>query len=121
MDSAEDADWDLVRRAAAGDRRAFGVLFDRHSRAVTRYVWVLLSDQMDVEEVVQDTFVTAWAKAGKVQGYVLRSDAATPELFPAGGWTAWLAQVHARYPNGQPLPLYSSTGTTVLGTFTLYR
>lgn len=66
MEAMGQADRVLLRRSADGDRRAFGVLFDRHSRAVTRYAWALLSDQMDVQEIVQDTFVTAWVKAAKV-------------------------------------------------------
>jgi RNA polymerase sigma factor (sigma-70 family) len=66
VEAMGEADRVLLSRSAAGDRRAFGVLFDRHSRAVTRYAWALLSDQMDVEEIVQDTFVTAWEKAARV-------------------------------------------------------
>ena len=66
MEAMGEADRVLLSRSADGDRRAFGVLFDRHSRAVTRYAWALLSDEMDVQEIVQDTFVTAWEKAAKV-------------------------------------------------------
>lgn len=66
MEVMGEADRVLLSRSAEGDRRAFGVLFERHSRAVTRYAWALLSDQMDVQEIVQDTFVTAWGKAAKV-------------------------------------------------------
>lgn len=66
VDAVGGADRELLRRSAEGDRRAFGVLFERHSRSVTRYAWALVSDQMDVQEIVQDTFVTAWEKAGRV-------------------------------------------------------
>lgn len=66
MDSVGEADRALLNRTANGDRRAFVVLFDRHSRAVTRYAWALVSDQMDVQEIVQDTFFTTWSKAGRV-------------------------------------------------------
>ena len=66
MDSVGEADRALLNRTANGDRRAFGVLFDRHSRAVIRYAWALVSDQMDVQEIVQDTFFTTWSKAGRV-------------------------------------------------------
>jgi len=66
METVGESDGVLLRRSVTGDRRAFGLLFDRHSRAVTRYAWALVSDRMDVQEIVQDTFVTAWAKAGSV-------------------------------------------------------
>ena len=66
MDSVGEPDRVLVHRSAAGDRRAFAALFDRHSRAVTRYAWALVSDRLDVQEIVQDTFTTAWSKAGSV-------------------------------------------------------
>lgn len=56
-----------------------------------------------------------------VQGYLLRTDTQTPEEFAPGGWIAWLSEIQAEYPDGQPLPLYSTNGTTILGTFRLYR
>lgn len=67
MGKLGEADGVLLTAAAAGDRRAFDVLFERHARAVTRYAWALVSDRMDVQEIVQDTFVTAWTKAGAVK------------------------------------------------------
>ena len=66
METAREPDRVLLHRSGMGDRRAFGLLFDRHSRAVTRYAWALVSDRMDVQEIVQDTFLTAWIKAASV-------------------------------------------------------
>lgn len=57
-----DADVDLLTRLAVGDTNALSIIFDRHAKTVTRYAWALVDKRMDVEEVVQDTFVTVWQK-----------------------------------------------------------
>ena len=66
MEEGEDIDAALLRRVADGEARALSIVFDRHSAAVTRYAWALASSRMDVEEIVQDTFVTMWRKAGSI-------------------------------------------------------
>jgi RNA polymerase sigma-70 factor (ECF subfamily) len=48
----------LVARAAAGDRLAFGQLVVRHQDRVTRLAYRLLGWRGEVEDVVQDVFVT---------------------------------------------------------------
>lgn len=63
MEESDVADVNLLRRVADGDQRALAILFDRHGPAVTRYAWVISTNRMDVEEIVQDTFVTMWRKA----------------------------------------------------------
>jgi DNA-directed RNA polymerase specialized sigma24 family protein len=59
-------DAELLQRLASGDQRALSVAFDRHAAAVTRYAWAIAPSRMDVEEIVQDTFVTAWRRAGEI-------------------------------------------------------
>ena len=66
MEESEGTDADLLRRVAGGDQRALAVVFDRHAPAVTRYAWAVAASRMDVEELVQDTFVTAWRKAAEI-------------------------------------------------------
>jgi len=61
-------DWDLIRRSASGEKAALAELFDRHAATVTRYAWALATTRMDVEEIVQDTFLTMWQKAGEIEG-----------------------------------------------------
>lgn len=68
MEITHEADADLVRRTIAGDRDALALVFDRFAPTVTRYAWALASSRMDVEEIVQDTFLTFWQKAGSVSG-----------------------------------------------------
>ncbi|GGF10311.1 RNA polymerase sigma factor [Subtercola lobariae] len=66
MSGAEATDAELLERAAADDRSALALLLRRHSAAVSRYAWALVGNQADVEEVVQDTFLTCWRKAGGI-------------------------------------------------------
>ncbi|TWX34573.1 sigma-70 family RNA polymerase sigma factor [Frigoribacterium sp. ACAM 257] len=66
MDIDTKSDQDLLRRAVGGDERALTAVIDRHVAAVTRYAWAITSRRMDVEEVVQDTFLTLWRRAGEL-------------------------------------------------------
>lgn len=66
MDESGGTDADLLDRVARGDHRALSVVFDRHAPAVTRYAWALATGRSEVEEIVQDTFVTMWRKAGEI-------------------------------------------------------
>jgi RNA polymerase sigma-70 factor (ECF subfamily) len=66
VDESEGTDADLLRRLADGDQRALSIVFDRHAAAVTRYAWAIAPSRMDVEEIVQDTFVTVWRKAAEI-------------------------------------------------------
>ena len=53
------AEADLVRRAQAGDRAAFGVLFDRHAPHAYALARGLSSDQVEAEDLVQAAFLQA--------------------------------------------------------------
>src|SRR5688500_16375081 len=56
-----EADADLVQRAAAGETRAFEVLYRRHSRRVFGVIWRLVGGvDARAEELTQDAFVRAW-------------------------------------------------------------
>ncbi|MEO5625570.1 MAG: RNA polymerase subunit sigma-24, partial [Dokdonella sp.] len=53
----ESADNDLVRRAAAGDMRAFETLYRRHAGRVHGAVWRLSGmNQARAEELTQEAF-----------------------------------------------------------------
>lgn len=66
MNESEGTDADLLRRLAGGDDTALPIVFDRHAAAVTRYAWAIAPSRLDVEEIVQDTFVTVWRKAAEI-------------------------------------------------------
>jgi RNA polymerase sigma-70 factor (ECF subfamily) len=81
-----DADADLARRLAHGDRTALSDAFDRFAPTLTRYAWALAGSKQDVEELVQDTFLTLWQKAATI-------DLATGSLVP---WLLVVCRNHAR-------------------------
>jgi RNA polymerase sigma factor (sigma-70 family) len=66
VDESDGTDAELLERLASGDQRALAVVFDRHAPAVTRYAWAIAPSRMDVEEIVQDTFLTVWRKAAEI-------------------------------------------------------
>ena len=60
MNGAEaEPDSDLVRRARAGEQRAFALLMGRHKHWVYRFVRRYVGDADEAYDVVQDTFVAA--------------------------------------------------------------
>jgi RNA polymerase sigma-70 factor (ECF subfamily) len=62
---AADPDVALVRRAAAGDARAFEQLYRRHVGRVFGAVWRLVGGvEARAEELVQEAFIRAWQKLG---------------------------------------------------------
>lgn len=59
-DVAGRSDVELVELVACGDRRAFGVLYDRHFRNIYWLVLRVLRAPAHAEEVTQEVFVQAW-------------------------------------------------------------
>jgi RNA polymerase sigma-70 factor (ECF subfamily) len=57
----------LIARACAGDRWAEDAIYHRHAPALLRLCTRLLGRAEDADDVVQDTFVTAFAKLGTVR------------------------------------------------------
>lgn len=52
-----DADGDLMRRTAAGDREAFALLYRRHHAAVFRFARLMTGSNEAAEDVVQEVFL----------------------------------------------------------------
>ena len=63
----ERTDLDLIARWKAGEQRAATLLVERHAVAVARFV-ASIGARDDVEEVVQDTFVRAFASLDGFRG-----------------------------------------------------
>src|SRR6185295_8783014 len=65
MQSSDEArvDHALFARVVARDQSALGELYDRHSRLLFGLILRILRDQGEAEEVLQDVFVQAWARA----------------------------------------------------------
>jgi RNA polymerase sigma-70 factor (ECF subfamily) len=57
----------LVRRMAAGDESALGLLYDRWSPLLHSVARRILSDPDDAEEVLEEAFWQAWRQAGRYE------------------------------------------------------
>ncbi|MEO5921801.1 MAG: sigma-70 family RNA polymerase sigma factor, partial [Pseudolysinimonas sp.] len=73
-------DVELIAKSIARDARAFGDLFDRHATAVYRFAYSLTHDETEAQELVQETFVTAWKKLADIR---LVGDSMLPWLIVA--------------------------------------
>ena len=58
------ADEDLMSLAEAGDAAAFGVLYDRHSRAGYSLAYRMMGEKQAAEDLTQDAFLKVWRSAG---------------------------------------------------------
>jgi RNA polymerase sigma-70 factor, ECF subfamily len=67
MPEPEITDAEDVRRALAGDREAFGRLFDRHARSVRAVVAAVSCDFQAVEDMTQETFLRAHERLGTLK------------------------------------------------------
>jgi len=56
---------DLVARARAGDRNAFGVLVERYAGQARRVARAVLDDPDDADDAAQDAFLSALVKLGQ--------------------------------------------------------
>lgn len=60
-------DVQLLDLVARGDHAAFAVLYDRHARTVARYALLWSAEAADMQDTLQETFVTAWKKADSIR------------------------------------------------------
>ncbi|MGK2859177.1 MAG: sigma-70 family RNA polymerase sigma factor [Thermoanaerobaculia bacterium] len=54
----------ILSAIAAGDAAAVADLYDRHGSTLYALLLKILADRSDAQEVLQETFVTAWRRAG---------------------------------------------------------
>lgn len=69
-------------RAAAGNKAAFGELFERHAQAVWNHAYRLTGSWSVAEDLTSITFLTAWRKLNEV---TLVRDSALPWLYAVAG------------------------------------
>jgi RNA polymerase sigma-70 factor (ECF subfamily) len=63
-----ESDLELMTKAQAGDRQAFGTLFQRRSPSIWQMAYLLLHSADAAEDVVQDTFTSAFEHVGDFRG-----------------------------------------------------
>jgi RNA polymerase sigma factor (sigma-70 family) len=66
IDVTEPSDAVLWRQAAAGSRESFGLLFDRHARAVYTYLFRRTADWSMAEDLTAAVFLQAWRRRSQV-------------------------------------------------------
>jgi RNA polymerase sigma-70 factor (ECF subfamily) len=59
---------ELATRARLGERLAMAEIYRRHRRAIGRSLLLLTRDAAAVDDLVQDTFITAFARLPKYRG-----------------------------------------------------
>lgn len=68
LSTMEDGESAWVERARQGDRRAFDRLVERHVAAVWGVAWRIVRHREDAEDVVQETFLTAFRSLPEFRG-----------------------------------------------------
>ncbi len=58
-----ESDAQVMQRVAAGDRKAFALLFDRYHASVARFAFRFVGDPAKAEELTQDIFVKLYRNA----------------------------------------------------------
>ncbi|WP_326568274.1 RNA polymerase sigma factor [Amycolatopsis rhabdoformis] len=75
-------DAELFGRAAGGDERAFGELFERHAQSVWNHAYRLTGSWAVAEDLTSHTFLIAWRKRAELK---LIRDSALPWLYTVAG------------------------------------
>ncbi|ADB35381.1 RNA polymerase, sigma-24 subunit, ECF subfamily [Kribbella flavida DSM 17836] len=94
------SDRDLWRRASEGETEAFGVLFDRHAKAVYNFLFRRTADWSTAEDLTSAVFLHAWRRRDQV---VLDRESALPWLLRTADYTVrneWRSK--RRYRNSLP-------------------
>lgn len=66
--NCKDPDRELVVRAQAGDRDAFGRLVLRHKESISRVIFKITKNREDAEDEVQETFIRAYRGLREFRG-----------------------------------------------------
>jgi len=82
LDATGVSDGELLVATAAGDRKAFGKLYDRYARAVLGLALARLGDRGRAEDAVQETFASIWRAAASYR----------PERGPGAPWLFTVAR-----------------------------
>lgn len=67
MNRMEESDASVVAHVLAGDRDAYRVLVERHSRSIFRLAFRMTGNEQDAEDVVQETFLRAYRRLNRFE------------------------------------------------------
>ena len=67
MENNEPTDADLVASVLAGDREAFGCLYDRYTRLVRAVIYDISTDWSTVQDLTQECFLRAYQNLGRLR------------------------------------------------------
>lgn len=67
MFSMGQADRATIQSVLAGDKEAYGVLVERHSRTLFRLAYRMTGNAADADDVVQETFLRAYLKLDRFE------------------------------------------------------
>ena len=67
-DADRDADTDLLARIATSEKAAMRMLYERHFPGLSAFVRNRLNDPVEAADLVHDTFMEVWSRAGKFRG-----------------------------------------------------
>jgi RNA polymerase sigma factor (sigma-70 family) len=109
-DGPPTGDRELLARAAAGDRTAFGLLYDRYVRPVYWQAYSVLRDDREAEDTTQDVFVTTW---NKIRTITLVDESVLPWLLVTARYTALNAHRSRQRRRASTLDPDLSADTTV--------
>ena len=59
-------DIQLIQMAKGGDAEAFGVLYERHSQRVFRFLYAHVDNRQDAEDLMEEVFMRVW---NTISGY----------------------------------------------------
>ncbi|SCX96705.1 RNA polymerase sigma factor [Butyrivibrio sp. INlla14] len=57
----------LVKELIAGNKKAFEEFYDKYYLCLYRSAYFLVGNKMDAEDILQDTFITAWNHIGELR------------------------------------------------------
>ena len=68
VEKPQESDFDLAKRAAAGDGKAFEELYRRHYRRVYALTLRMMGNPTEAEDMTQDVFLQLYNKIGMFRG-----------------------------------------------------
>jgi RNA polymerase sigma-70 factor, ECF subfamily len=67
MNQMEESDASVVAQVLAGDRDAYRVLVERHSRSIFRLAYRMTGNEQDAEDIVQETLLRAYRRLDRFE------------------------------------------------------